>query len=40
MEPRAVVRFLTLKRLYAKGIKPELEGVYNLEALCLWAVKK
>jgi transposase len=40
MEQRAVVRFLTLKKLSARDITAELEGVYEHEALSLSAVKK
>jgi hypothetical protein len=40
MEQRAVVRFLTLKKLSAKDITAELEGVDGHEALCLSAVRK
>jgi transposase len=40
MEQRAVVRFLTLKKLSARDIMAELEGEYGHEALSLSAVKK
>jgi hypothetical protein len=36
----SVVRFFTLKKLFAKDIRAELEEVYGHEALCLLAVKK
>jgi transposase len=40
MEQRAVVRFLTLRKLSARDITAKLEGVYGHEALSLLAVKK
>jgi hypothetical protein len=40
MKQRAAVGFLALKKLSAKGIRTDLEGVYGHEALCLSAVKK
>jgi hypothetical protein len=40
MELRAVVRFFTAKKLFARGIRAELEGVDGYEALCLSAVEK
>jgi hypothetical protein len=40
MEQRAVVRFLTLKKLSARDIIADLEGVYGHEALSLSAMKK
>jgi hypothetical protein len=40
MEQRAVVRFLTIQKLFAKGIRAELDGVYGHEVICLSAVKK
>jgi hypothetical protein len=40
MEQRVVVRFLIRKKLSARDIKEELEGVYGHEALSLSAVKK
>jgi hypothetical protein len=40
MEQRAAVRFSTLKKLSARDITVELEGVYGHEALSLSAVKK
>jgi hypothetical protein len=40
MEQRAIVRFFTLKKLSAKDIRAELEGVFGHEVLSLSAVKK
>jgi hypothetical protein len=40
VEQRSVVRFLTLEKLSAKGIRAEFEGVYGYETFCLSAVKK
>jgi hypothetical protein len=40
MEQRAVVRFLTLKKLSARDITAELEGMYGYEVLSLLAVRK
>jgi hypothetical protein len=40
MEQRAVVRFLTLKKLSAMDIMAELEAMYGYETLSLSAVKK
>jgi hypothetical protein len=40
MEQRAIVRFLTPKKLSARDIMAELEGVYGHEALSLSVVKK
>jgi hypothetical protein len=39
-EQRVVIQFLTLKRLFARDVTAELEGVYGHEALSLSAVKK
>jgi hypothetical protein len=39
-EQRAIVRFLTLKKLSAKHITAELEGLYGHEALSLSVAKK
>jgi hypothetical protein len=38
MEQRTVLRFLTLKKLSARDITIELEGVYGYEALSLSTV--
>jgi hypothetical protein len=40
MEQHAVIRFMTLKKLFARDISAELEGMYGHEALSLSAVKK
>jgi hypothetical protein len=40
MEQRAVVRFLTLKKLSAKDVRTEFEAVYGHQAFSLSAVKK
>jgi hypothetical protein len=40
MEQRAVVRFLTLKNLSARGTMAELEGLDGHEALSLSALKE
>jgi hypothetical protein len=40
MEQREVVRFLTLRKPFAKVIRAELDGVDGHEAFCLSAVKK
>jgi hypothetical protein len=40
IEQRAVIRFLTLKRLRASAIATELKSVYETEALAFSAVKK
>jgi hypothetical protein len=40
MEQRAAIQLLTLKKLSAKDITAELEGVYGHEALSLSVVKK
>jgi hypothetical protein len=40
MEQPAVVHFLTLKKLSARDIAAEMEGVYGHEALSLLAMKQ
>jgi hypothetical protein len=39
MQQRAIVRFLTLKKLFARDITSELQGISGREALFLSAVK-
>jgi transposase len=40
MEQRALIRFLTLKKLSARDVTAELEGVYGRELLSFSVVKK
>jgi hypothetical protein len=36
MEPREVIRFFTLKKVSARDITAELEGVHGHETLSFW----